>query len=397
MISFLKKRKDAIVIFHPYTDIFSNSTMMLLMEKYVENGENIYLYTYEKPTGLGKLENKIHFEKLPRIFPRLARRPDIIFRYTLYPILVCLLKSIFSYKIKKYLAVDQEGLLIFNKIFPSKLKYCNYISFEIFIGNEITNERQAELKKQEIELLKRGVYSLLIQGKYRHKLFIDEHKGANIQKTFYLPVAPAKFTEIKKTNSIVPIPEGKKSIVYSGSLHLWAGIIEILEQVKNNWNPEFHLVIHYRFPEHDNPVIKTIEDLVKDGYPITFYIKKFVSTEYYSFLKQFDAAFATYISNPKSNYGIDGQNFEVIGLSSGKFNAQMMLGIPTITTNNHTFVDLFKKYKFGYVLFDFSDIKKALEEVGKNTEEMSKEAKRLYHEIIDPELYIDEYINLEIV
>ncbi|RZL30622.1 MAG: hypothetical protein EOO96_17755 [Pedobacter sp.] len=64
----------------------------------------------------------------------------------------------------------------------------------------------------------------------------------------------------------MPIPKGKKSIVYSGSLHLWSGIVEILAQLKNNWNPDFHLVVHYRFPEYDNDVIKTIKDLEEKGY-----------------------------------------------------------------------------------------------------------------------------------
>ena len=368
--------------------------MMLLMEKYVANGENVYLYTYQKPVGLGILGEKINFEILPKIYPTIARRPDIAFKYTLYPILICFFKSIFKLKIKKYLVVDQEGLLIFNKIFPSKLKYCNYISFEIFIGSEITNSRQSELKKQEIKLLEKGIYSLLIQGKYRRELFLTEHENCNIKNIFYLPVAPAQQVEFMETKEIITIPKGKKSIVYSGSLHLWSGIVEILEQLKNNWNSDFHLVVHYRFPEYENDVIRIIKDLEKNGYPITLCIKKFEGTAYYNFLKQFDAGFATYVSSPKSSYGIDGKNFEVIGLSSGKFNAQMMLGIPTITTNNNSFIDIYQNYKFGYIISDFAEIKNALTEVSKNAVEMSKEAKRLYQEVINQDLYIDEYVNM---
>ena len=393
MFNFFKK-KDAIVIFHPYVDIFSNSSMMLLMEKFIEKGENVYLYTYQKPIGLGDLAEKINFEKLPRIYPTLARRPDFLFQQTIIPAVICWFKSLFIYQTKKYIVIDQEGFLIFNKLFPSQLKKCNYISFEIFVSEEITDKRQLMLKQKENRLLQKGIATLLIQGKYRNTLFLEEHEGCNIGKTFFLPVSPPKFSQLGVAKYIVPIPKGKKSILYSGSLHLWSGILEVLDQVKNNWDSDFHMVIHYRFPEYDNEAIKVIQDLQKNGYPITLFIKKLINTEYYAFLQQFDFALATYKSNPKSFHGIDGKNFEIIGLSSGKFNTQMMMGIPTITTQSSFFSDFKKEYNFGYVLEDFSDLKNALGYVKLHQHKMSKEAKRLYAEVIDPDLYVDKYISM---
>lgn len=368
--------------------------MMLLMEKLVEQGENVYLYTYQKPIGLGSLDGKIHFKKLPRIFPIMAKRPDYLFKRTILPAIQCWFNALFVYKTKEVLVIDQEGYLIYNQLFPNKTTSCNYVSFEIFVSEEITNKRQIELKLKENELLKKGVKTLLIQGKYRKELFLQEHEGCKIGQMFFLPVAPAKVSEIEEPRSIIPIPEGKKSIIYSGSLHLWSGILEVLEQVRNNWDPDFHMVIHYRFPEYDNEAIKVIQDMEREGYPITLFIKKFVNTEYYSFLQQFDVALATYKSNPKSYHGIDGKNFEIMGLASGKFNTQMMLGIPTITTYSSSFSDFKKNYNFGYVLNDFSELKTALGYVKIRREEMSKEAKRLYAEVISPDLYVDDYVDV---
>jgi hypothetical protein len=390
----LFKRKDAIVIFHPYVDIFSNSTMMLLMEKLVDRGERVHLYTYEKPVSLGDLANKIHFKRLPKIYPIIARRPDYLFKQTILPAIVCWIKNVLIYKVKNFLVIDQEGFLIFHKLFPTKLKFCNYVSFEIFISDEITNERQKALKVKEKESLKKGIASLLIQGKYRNALFLEEHEECVIDKTFFLPVAPPKFELNHRFSDLISIPPGKKSIVYSGSLHEWAGILEILNEFKNNWDSDFHLIIHYRFPEYENPVIKIIQDLEKNGYPITLFVKKFINTDYYNFLQQFNVALATYKSMPKSYHGIDGKNFEIIGLSSGKFNTQMMMGIPTITTKSSSFLDFKKHYNFGYVLEDFSELKNALAYVKLREKEMSMEAKKLYNEVINPELYINHYIDM---
>ncbi|MCY1517783.1 hypothetical protein D9M68_524810 [compost metagenome] len=366
---------------------------MLIMERLIKKGMNVYLYTYKRPEGLGDLDQKIHLEELPIIYPFMARRPDLLWRRTLLPALICWFKAFFVYKAKSNLVVDQEGFLTFSKLFPWKRKNCHYISFEIFIKNEITDGRQKILKSQEKKLLKKGISSLLIQGKYRYELFKEEHPGCNTERIYFLPVAPPKFQGEVKPDYIIPIPKGKKSIVYTGSLHHWAGILDLLDAFKNHWHPDFHLVIHYRFPEFQNPVIKVIQDLVANGYPVTLFIKKFVNEEYYPFLKQFNFALATYKSISKSYHGIDGKNFEIIGLASGKFNTQMMLGIPTITTKSRSFLDFKKDYNFGYVMDNFADIGQALAYCMQHEEEMRKEAKRLYAEVINPELYIEQYIN----
>ncbi|MNJ97624.1 hypothetical protein D3C87_153770 [compost metagenome] len=368
--------------------------MLVLIEKYLERKDSVHLFTYEKPEYMGDLEGKIHFEKLPSFYPRMARRPGIFFKATLMPLLLCWLKTIFLFRRTKIVVVDQEGLLTAYKIFPRQLHRFNYISFEIFVAKEMSNPQQLKIKQEELVLLRKGLNSLLIQDQYRYALFMEENQGCQFKQINYLPVAPSLKNQQKNVYYPVQIPQGKKSIIYSGSILPWAGILDILDQLQTNWHPNYQLVVHYRFPEIENPIVEKIKSLVFAGLPVTLVIQKIDYVNYYDFLKQFDAGFATYLPNYKSNIGMDGKNFEIIGLASGKFNAQMMLGIPTLTTNNPIFKILKEKYNFGYVMQSFKDIRQGLEVLEKEERIMQSEAKQLYQEVLNPELYVNNFLVL---
>ncbi|SOD18640.1 hypothetical protein [Pedobacter xixiisoli] len=389
-----KSTQRSVLIFHPYGDIFSNASMLVLIEKYLERKDRVHLFTYEKPEYMGDLDGKIHFEKLPSFYPRMARRPKIFFKATLMPLLLCWFKTIFLFRRTKIIVVDQEGLLTAYKIFPRQLHRFNYISFEIFVAKEMSNAEQKEIKQEEIALLRKGLNSLLIQDQYRHALFMEENQGCKFKKVVYLPVAPILKSQGKGIYCPVQTPKGKKTIIYSGSIMAWAGILDILEELQTNWHPNYQLVVHYRFPEIENPIVEKIKNLASAGLPVTLIVQKIDYVNYYDFLKQFDTAFATYIPNSKSAKGMDGKNFEIIGLASGKFNAQMMLGIPTLTTNNEIFRTLKEKYNFGYVMQSFKDIRKGLEVLEKEEIIMQNNAKQLYQEVLNPELHVNNFLLL---
>lgn len=368
--------------------------MLLLIERYLERKDKVHLFTYEKPEYMGDLGEKINFEKLPRFYPKMARRPRVFFKLTLIPLLLCWLKAIFIFRRTKIIVVDQEGLLTAYKIFPKRLNRFNYISFEIFVANEMTDPDRKELKKEEISLLKKGLNCLLIQDRSRHALFTEENTGCNFKQVAYLPVAPTQNDREEKIFFPVQTPKEKKTIIYSGSILPWAGILEILEQLKENWHPDYQLVVHYRFPEIKNKIVEKIKKLESAGFPVTLVVKKIDYSNYYNFLKQFDAGFATYVPKNLSERGMDGKNFETIGLASGKFNAQMMLGMPTLTTNNEIFKTLKETYNFGYVMQSFKDVKDGLIALESDQKIMQKEAKQLYQQVLNPKLYVEEFLIL---
>ncbi len=393
-------KQKAIVIFHPHDDLFCNSTMLLLLQKFILNEEKVYLYTHEKPDYLGSITDKINYRQLPLFYPSQPRRPFLFIRKTIIPWLKCFYELTFKVKVNRFIGVDMDGLLSLFKIFPSKNKLFDYVSFEIFFLDEIKNNLFKKLKKMEIKYLQKGINSLLIQDSYRHKLFLKENVGCKIAHTHFVPVSPpkfrAKFNKPLKEYT-VEIPENKKSIIYSGCLYKWSGILEILNAMENHWDDDYYLVIHNRdLKIIDSEVIKTIEDYQEKGFPIILVHKEFEQTEYYQFLKQFNAGFATYVPFTTDHH-YDGKNFEEIGYASGKFNTFMMLGIPVITTASNSFNALYKNYCFGFIIKDFNEIGKALLFLKNNEERNKKEAQQLFDEILDPELYIDDYVALKLL
>ena len=105
----------------------------------------------------------------------------------------------------------------------------------------------------------------------------------------------------------------------------------------------------------------------------------------------FQNAIATYFPNNLDIFA--GKNLEAIGLSSGKFSSYMMLGIPTITTNHFIYRFLNNKYKFGEIINTISELPDALNKVRTGIKEKSESCKRLYDEVLNPEMKIELLID----
>ncbi len=389
-------KETAILIIHPHGDLFSNPTMLCIIEELIDRNIKIILFIHEIPIRINeKILNNIIFKKLPYIYPRIPRRPSIFFPNTFLPFFKAKMLS-FKYNFKDVVCVDPEGLIIASKLFPKLSRNYHYISFELFFLDEIKDHLIKKNKLKEISVLKKTIKSLLIQDKYRLKLFLEENKPYQINQTFLIPVAPIKpknYNTPTPKHLIVHIPQNKKTLIYSGSLYKWSGLFDLLKEMEKKWNDDFHLVIHNRFPSNIySPEILEIKSYIDKGLPISLVNLQLTYEDYFLFLKQFDVGLASYISFTSDSH-YDGKNFEEIGYSSGKFNTYMMMGIPTITTKNNSFIDLLKTYNFGYIINDFSEMNKALSFISENHNSQSAEAKRLYNELMNPNLYISNYIN----
>lgn len=388
-------RKPAIFIIHPHNDLFSNPTVLFILKNLIDQKIKIILFIYNAPNNVDKkILNNIDLHILPLFYPTTPRRPLRFLLKTLVPYINCKF-LLLKHKISNIICVDPEGVVITSKIYPRLKRLYNYISFELFFLDEIKDFRTRKNKVREISVLQNEINSLLIQDKYRLKLFMEENNPFKIDKIFFMPVAPVmknaenSMLERLKFNPI----QNKKTIIYSGSIHKWSGLFELIENMEKNWNNEFHLVIHNRFQDNLNSSeIIEIKSYINKGLPISLINLQLEYDDYLLFLKQFDVGLATYIANTSTHH-YDGKNFGEIGYSSGKFNTYMMIGLPTITTKNNSFNDLYKTYNFGYIINDFSEMNAALSYISKNYDFQKNETKRLYKEIMNPELYIHPYIN----
>lgn len=391
-----RNKEKVIAIIHPHGDLFSNPTMLCILEELIDRKIKIILFIHEIPTNIQeKISRNVIFKVLPFVYPRIPRRPSIFFPRTFFPYIQAKLLSL-KYQIKEVICVDPEGLIITSKIFPNLKSNYNYISFELFFLDEIKDQLIKKNKLIEISVLKHNIKSLLIQDKYRLKLFLEENKPYQIGSTFFMPVAPV---QPKHFNSPIPkkflvnIPNGKKTLIYSGSLYKWSGLFELLSAMEKKWNNDFHLVIHNRFINNTNSAeVKEIQAYIEKGLPVSLVNLQLSYEEYILFLKQFDVGLATYLSFTSDSH-YDGKNFGEIGYSSGKFNTYMMMGMPTITTKNNSFNDLLKTYNYGYIINDFSEMSEALSSISEHYDIQRHEAKRLYKEVMNPELYVSSYLN----
>jgi hypothetical protein len=388
--------KKTIFIIHPHNNLIFNVTLNYLIKCLIDRHFNLVIFTNcERSKTYFKGNENVKIKTLPLLYPKAPRKPWLFIQKTFLPWISAKLELIKS-KNPNIICIDPEGFHAAYQMFPSSLKDFNYISFEIFFLNELKEERTIKLHKKSINLLKKGINSLIIPDKYRLRLFLDEFTDSKIDHYFFIPVSPSKIY-LPKTGNYIPftseLKEGEKSVIYSGSLYDWSGIKELIKSMKYNWDKKFHLYIHGHGISGSSRT--DLEQFISEnakGFTIKILDHQLDYTDYLSFLMQFDIGLATYIPFT-SNSPYDGKNFAEIGYSSSKFNTLMMLGMPTITTINNSFIDIKKEYDFGYIVKDFSEMGIALAYIKDHFEKNKIEARRAYDELLDPtekvQLFID--------
>lgn len=391
--------KNTIAVFTGTSDVFTNPTLVAFFELLQNKKINILLFSYEQVISSPAHIKNVTYHFLP---PLISKTKGIKNRITSIKINIHTLTILRKHKVTNLFGVDYFGFIVASgyKKFLKRSRL-GYFSFELLFMDEIKDSKYKALKKDEIQQLKKLDY-LIIQDNTRLNLFLKENKLETSRKlkVFKIPVAPQKI-DMGTINGIdlhkkLTIPNEKKIIVYSGSVGDWAGTDQLLELLENSWNEKFWLVIHSRLPlTPENEYNAKITELIKKGYPVTLHANPFDNyMDYAAFLKHADAAIVLYKSIEGSMYF--GKNLKEIGLASGKFSMYLMLGIPVLTSDQTSYRELIKHYNFGGVIENNADFSALLEMCATNKELFSKNAIRLYNELLDPEkqLYsMIEYLN----
>jgi len=389
-----KKKEKVIAILSPKIDTFSNPTLVILIQKLISRGYTIIYYGFDQLFIPSEYRKYFEFLELPFNF------------YTLEKNLKSYVKLIKQYlklygklkwrnKVNTLICVDPMGLVIggrIKKLLNFKLVYA---SFEIFFEDEFFVQRKRVLKKLEMYYSKLADI-VIIQDDKREKLLKSVNNFSEKTEFHKIPVSPLKWEASGEDYDIykdLNIPEDKLIVIYSGSLQNWSGLYEIISLFPEKWNKDFWLIIHtHQKLNNDSDLKIEINQLNINKQNITIHEKPFYRfEEYFEFLSKCDIGIATYFPNNLDIFA--GKNLEAIGLSSGKFSAYMMLGIPTVTTNHFIYRILNNKYGFGEIINNISDLPNALNKIRSGIKEKSDSCKRLYDEVLNPEVKIELLID----
>jgi len=420
------------ILITPNVDSFANPTLVSIFETVQRDNGRVHLFG---PAQQAACPAHIHCVEQHVCDFRLQpwRNPKRYWsQWCSYHLMAKYVKAL---GVKTAMVVDPMGVIIGGRLckYFCKGLQLSYLSFEIFFRDELKGY-YLTLKDKEI-YYSRYITSVLSQDENRlHLLCSENHINLSNQSNlseqpkcvshFLVPVstAPMHITSLVDIHTRFNIPKDVKTVVYSGSIGTWCGTDAILDMFEQGlWPKGHHLVFHTR---------KRIA-VVKNGYdrlrkvmkgdavksvnegesrlksvnigersveerlmaldedpkvPFTLHGNPFDSfNDLGAFLKGFDIALALYYPNNESAYY--GRNMQEIGLSSGKFSMYMMLGLPTIVTPCKTYEQLLKQYRFGAVLSDERQIAECLMRIDANC---GKEAKRLYDEILQPN--VEDYI-----
>ncbi|HQY21456.1 MAG TPA: hypothetical protein PK294_00955 [Ignavibacteria bacterium] len=391
----MKKNKEkTIVILSPKIDTFSNPTLVVLIQKLINRGYKIIYYGFDQLFVPSEYRKYFEFLELPFNF------------YTLENNLKSFVKLVKQYvklfvklklknKVNTIICVDPMGLVIGGRIKSFLSFKLVYASFEIFFEDEFFVQRKKVMKKLEMNYSKL-VDIVIIQDEKRETLLKSVNNFSDNTEFHRIPVSPLKM-EVKETDYDIHkelnIPDDKLIVIYSGSLQNWSGLNEIISLFPEKWNNEFWLIIHTHQKLNEDSDLKIeINQLNINKQNITIHEKPFYRfEEYFEFLSKCNIGIATYFPNNLDIFA--GKNLEAIGLSSGKFSAYMMLGIPTITTNHFIYRFLNNKYKFGQIINTISELPDALNKIRTGLKEKSESCQRLYDEVLNPEMKIESLID----
>lgn len=378
----------------PKIDTFSNPTLIYLFEKLIEKNYNILFFGYEQMFIPREIRSRLKFYQLPYNFYEFS------FKYRNIKKLIA--QSYYIYaalKIKnkaaKIICVDPMGLVIAGRMNKLVNLEIIYASFEIFFEDEFYVQRKKIIKKLEMKY-SREVDLVVVQDSMREKLLRIVNNFSKSTKFLHIPVSP-KPIDFKPGGydiyADLNIPRDKKIIIYSGTLMAWSGVNELLDLLPDKLRSDFWIVIHSHHKLSDKDEIKIkLKNLEDMNYNVTFHNKPFYENkEYLNFLSACHIGIATYFPNNVDIFA--GKNIQEIGLSSGKFSTYMIVGLPTITTNNTIYKELNKKYNFGETIEKTEDIPAASERILDDHEKKSANCKELYEKELNPVSRIEQLLN----
>jgi glycosyltransferase involved in cell wall biosynthesis len=373
-------------------DVFTNPTLDIFLKRLLDRQVHVVLVAPSQ-------------QFYPDYFDRITRLDPPLFIYGLEEFswwgrrgvkrsYQRLAARLFALRPNAVIGIDPEGFVTAARLNSDIKSRLGYFSFEIFFADEVkayaaqTGDHKFRMVKEaEIRYFPECSF-LLIQDEQRKGLLCAEN-GCVPETCFLVPVSGVRsYTgEVSRQERA----DGRKRIVYSGSLEEWSGLPWLLDDFERSWDDRFHLVLHTRFSLNmGHPVLDKATALSREGRPVSIHNEPFRNlSDLERYISTFDFGMVTYapMGTPYT-----GKNIREIGLASGKFSMFMMLGVPVVASSCASYLSLHQQYDFGVLVENVREIGRHAGQLLDHYPLRTRACKQLYAERLDPSAGIDNLV-----
>jgi glycosyltransferase involved in cell wall biosynthesis len=266
-----------------------------------------------------------------------------------------------------FIGVDQNGLIIASILGLILRVQVIYFSFEIYFLKEAANWKSRLKKRFEI-LFQKKVIATVIQDKIRGELLKNENRVFNKEMIF----VPNSFItdsleeiDSKYLQKKFGIDNDKLIILFAGGIGEWT-MSEELVRVSYEWPDNWILIIH---GEGQQAEVDKLRQLC-DGSKVILSDKMVPYSELDSMVKSAKIGLALYKNS--------GQGIFEMGKASGKIWQYLRCGLPVITMDFPSLVDLIEVEDCGICVNNEKEVKTAIEKIFADYEHYSNNAVKCY-------------------
>ncbi len=373
-----------IAIFQPHSELGTIPNLMCLIRAFISNGARVDVMMPD-PGPYPPMNGEVNRYPYPRPLPLWCGGIRTTLRSWWERIRLMQIDRVFTagaYDL--IIGVNSAGIIKGYEYARRFNVALVYLCLEIFFHDELTSKVEIEEKKQEC-IASQFADLVLISDQWRARLLAAENSFSS-EKFEYLPVSPAGSPMIRESDYLrrrFNISERKTIVLHSGSFTAWSCADELLENV-TNWPEDFVLIIHTRYkPGESDRYVHAIHQTKLSN--VILSTEPFPIDEYEKLVASADIGLVLYKQVPPSRYSQ--KNIQTVGLASGKFSFYMKYGIPVVSVDLQDYDRLLADYAFGENIASFSEMPAALMRVRTNYVRHQAEAKRIFSEKLDFDIY----------
>lgn len=298
-------------------------------------------------------------------------------------------RLIFSRNYKVIVVIEPQALMVMIPLFICKSVFgisikVVYVSLEIIFMNELKKWTWRQYKRIE-SWCSRQADIVVSQDVWRKELLSMENQISS-RSILCIPNCEYGISKYSKSFYLydhLGIDRDKRILLCLGTPSFMSVFLTDLLANSQAWNEDWVLVIHSGLSGTLN-----VPELLNGK--VYFTTASLPAKDVGLLYQSADVGLAIYIGYAGPT---GGKNLDCVGYSSGKFNMFLKYGKPVITTNQHTFKEIFIESKCGISIESFVEIPYAMKMIESNYSEFSQSASRFYNSKLNVKPYVEEFIN----